>query len=543
MQVSNIIDKVKHDPPFSHHRPNPFNKSVLIGGQSEELKTIFEEIYNLSLVNPLMTAIVGSPGTGKTHFLWNLEHRTNQHERDGVVLIYELKDKTPSYSDIIKFIHSHDNFRNFVSDCGIRFDDTIKDDMNEITFEINEAIEKINRKYGNFGICIGVDGVDEYVRKLVHTKKWSNEQAIVDLLGTFRLILDGINKVCVIFALTKDVSVDMMPIISGDQTLRRRFLIANGINGGPVEFGQFKESEAYILVSTFMKHWAQRNDINFEHIADGNETWPFEKNAIKLAWRIGVTPGTISFTCTDALLEKINNNVSSIDDFRISELDIAKSLKKGKSYAYYLNDEKAWNDIEFLINEDTINEKISVLKVQAEEEIGGQFDVLLKNSFEKYLTDLGFSIKFGLSDLIIGTDFEHFSREVGITFINGLTIYKKDGQNLANDIFNSKVKAGLFICIVDQSISNKSIHSKVKYQDGFELLFKNLTDRVDYNSTILSKLMDKGDLFKIIGLQKLEETERKQLVEFLDKKLKFKQLIESLMFTEPSDIPERKNHV
>ena len=141
MQISNIIDKIRLDPPFSIHRPNPFNKSVLIGSQAGELINIFEEIYNLSLVNPLITSIVGHPGTGKTHFLWNLEHRTNQHERDGVVLIYELKDKIPSYSDLIKFVYSHENFRNSVTECGIKFDDTIIDDVNKMTFEINNIIE------------------------------------------------------------------------------------------------------------------------------------------------------------------------------------------------------------------------------------------------------------------------------------------------------------------------------------------------------------------------------------------------------------------
>lgn len=543
MQISNIIDKIRLDPPFSIHRPNPFNKSVLIGGQAGELINIFEEIYNLSLVNPLITSIVGHPGTGKTHFLWNLEHRTNQHERDGVVLIYELKDKIPSYSDLINFVYSHENFRNSVTECGIKFDDTIIDDVNKMTFEINNIIEQINQNHGNFGICIGVDGIDEYVRGLVYKKKWTNEKVIVDLLGTFRLILDGIDKICIIFALTVDVFTDMMPIISSDQTLRRRFLIANGVDGRPVEFGQFSENEAYILVSTFMKHWAQRNDIDIDHIANGNETWPFEKKSIKLAWRIGVTPGTISFTCMDALLEKINNKISSINDFTISELDIAKSLKKNKSYSHYTGDKKAWNDIDFLINESAIKEKIYALKVQAGKEMDDQFDILSKNAFEKYLSDLGFSIKFGLSDLLVGTDFEHFSKVVAVRFIDGLTIYKKDAQDSANDIFSLKANAVLFICILDQNISEKSIHNKVKYQKGFELMFKNLTSRVDYNSTLLSQPMNRDDLLQIIGLQKLEETERRQLVEFLDKRLKFKTLLDSLMFTEPSKIPERDNYV
>lgn len=538
MQVSKFKETIKNDPPFSYHRPNPFNKSVLIGGQAEELTTLFEEIYNLSLVNPLMTAIVGNPGTGKTQFLWNLEYRTNQHERDGVVLIYDLKDKPPSYSGIMKFIYSHENFIKSAAEHRIEINDT--NDIDEITFKINNVIEKINNDNNNenFGICIGVDGVDEFSRKMVHTKKWSNEEAIIDLLGTFRLVLDGCSKVCIIFALTKDVQVDLIPIISGDQTLRRRFLIANGVNGENVEFGQFKENEAYILVSTFMKNWALRNNFDYDDIAAGNETWPFDKNAIKLAWRMGSAPGTISFTCMDALFEKCNNEITSINDFKISELDVAKSLKKNKSsYSYYLDDEKTWNDINFLINKDAIIEKIFILEVQAKNEIDSQFETALKDAFEKYVSDLGFSVKFGQADLIVGTDFENFTRYISINFIDGITIYNKDAQNLANDISSLNSNAGLFICIIDQNINDNKTYNKVKYQDRFEFLFKNLESRIDYNSTLLTKIMNKKDLWKIIGLQKLEESERKQFVKFLDKKLKIKKILDSLMFSEPSKIP------
>ena len=168
--------------------------------------------------------------------------------------------------------------------------------------------------------------------------------------------------------------------------------------------------------------------------------------------------------------------------------------------------------------------------------MGGQFDILSRNSFEKYLTDLGFSVKFGHSALIVGTDFEHFSKAKGIEFVNGLTIYKRDGQNLSNDLFESKANAGLFICIVDQNIGEVNYKDK----DGFRYLFKDLTTHVDYNSKLLTIQIMKDDMLKIIGLQKLDDIKRKQYVEILDKKLKLKMCLESLMFTELSTIPDRR---
>lgn len=547
MNIDDFITNIRFDPPFSYHRPQPNNKSVLIGAQAEELKILFEEIYSLSLVNPLMTAIVGNPGTGKTHFLWNLEHRTNQHERSGIVLIYELKDKTPEIRDIIEFIHKNERFRQLAAINKIHVSDNQELSVDQRTTEINDVIEKIRQEIdNNFGICIGVDTVDEFVRQLVTTRKLSSRQAIVDILGSFRLILDSINKVCIIFALTKDVYNEMMPVIGGDQTLRRRFIIANGVDDAPVEFGQLKENEAYILVSTFMKHWAKRNDFDFEKIAGNNETWPFTETAIKLAWRMAVTPGGLSLICMDALLEKISKKISSVDALLISDLEIAISLKKNKSYPYLISDEKAWNEVEFLINHTKFHQRIIELKEKAEKEIKGKFDTkILKDSFEKYFEDCGFIIDFGMSDLIAGYVFESFKKAIGIIFIDeeshiestskgDIWITRAEIESLSNDFNNKKINAGLFLCIVDK----KSEEKLIKHHSSLEDKFRDLTSRVDKTTTLLIKKIRKEDALKVVGLRNLDEIERKLLVEYLDKELKYKLLLESLMFTEPSIIPE-----
>lgn len=548
MQISEVLNKIRLDPPFSIHRPHPYNKSVLIGAQAEELKILFEEIYSLSLVNPIMTAIVGKPGTGKTHFLWNLEYRTNQtHERSGIVLIYELKDKTPKISDIIEFIHKHEDFRKLAIDYKIHLSDLQENSIEQMTKEINCTVEKISSEIdNNFGICIGVDIVDEFVRQLENTGKWIKSEIIRDLLGSFRLILDSINKVCIVFALTNDVYNDMKLVISGDQTLRRRIIIANGVNDKPIEFGQLKENEAYLLVSTSMKQWAKRNDIDIKNIANNNETWPFEKNAVKLAWRMAAIPGVLSLICMDALFEKTNKNISSDYALSISELDIAKSLKKNKSYPYLLGDEKTWNEVEFSINKNKINKQIIELKENAEKDLKGNWDIrIVKDAFEKYLKDCDYNIEFGMSDIIAGNNFGNFKKMIGIIFIdesshiestsrNEIWITRKEIEALSNDFDNKKVNAGLYLCIFDKKLKEKS----VKYHSSLETKLKNLSSKIDHTTSLLFQKLDKEDVLKVIGLRKLDIKERKILVEYLDKELKFKPLLESLMFTEDSIIPE-----
>lgn len=477
-----------------------------------------------------MTAIVGNPGTGKTHFLWNLEDRTSKGERDGFALIYELKDKTPTTSDIIEFIHEHESFRELAEKNNILLTRTKEIEDFQRSKEINQVIEEINQKNGvNFGICLGVDIVDEYVRNQVQENNENVIKVLINLLGTFRLTLDYVNKICVIFALTIDVYEKLMPIIHSDQTLRRRFVIPNGLNGEPVEFGQLKEFEAYQLVSTFMKQWAKRNQINIEELFVGNETWPFDKSAIKLAWRIAPTPGGLSFVCMGAIIEKISEDLQLIEHLKISELDIAKYLQKNKTYSYFIRDHPIWNEIDFLVNKSTIEKEISKLKDEARDEIKGKFSKsILQESFKKYFKSLDYLSEFGNSDLIVGKHDEKLDKQIGIKFIHGTKVHKEDGDPIANDIMESKIDAGLFICLTE----NESIN--VKYDEYFEVVFNNINSK-NYVPTLDSKIMATDYILTIIGLRRLDEESRMRYVKYLDEKLKFRTILESLNFVIPAE--------
>jgi hypothetical protein len=241
----------------------------------------------------------------------------------------------------------------------------------------------------------------------------------------------------------------------------------------------------------------------------------------------------------DALFDKgkVGKEIPSTNELIISELDIALSLKRNKKYPYLINDERAWNEIEFLINQNKIKDKISELKNKAKTDTRGQLDDIriLKNALEDYLENCGFKIYSGYSDVIAGTEYAEFNKAVGINFVDGLVMFRKHVEALAEDFGNGKINAGLFIGIVDQKTKES-----IEIHRSLAELFKNFDTHIDYTTTLLCRTMAKEDWLKIIGLQNLEKTERKTLVQYLDEQLRFKQTLESLMFTEPSFIAKEK---
>ncbi|KKH48715.1 tetratricopeptide repeat protein [Methanosarcina sp. 1.H.A.2.2] len=87
-EIKDIVDRMKVDNPFPESPDD--NKDILVGNQARELKFLFESVCRLSLVNPLMTAIIGKAGSGKTHFLKNLEYNSSLENRARLVLTYNL---------------------------------------------------------------------------------------------------------------------------------------------------------------------------------------------------------------------------------------------------------------------------------------------------------------------------------------------------------------------------------------------------------------------------------------------------------------------
>ena len=132
-KIKDIVERMKLDSPFSEFPED--NKDILVGNQANELKLLFEDVCRLSLVNPLMTAIIGRAGSGKTHFLKNLEYDSVCNKSKRLVLVYELKDRIPnSTEELIAYIYSHENFRKLLSNYGMELNDstTRESKINEI---------------------------------------------------------------------------------------------------------------------------------------------------------------------------------------------------------------------------------------------------------------------------------------------------------------------------------------------------------------------------------------------------------------------------
>jgi len=531
LKTSSFVEALQQDPPFSFHNSNPYNKSLLVGTKATELKSLMDKVFETCLVDSLMTAIVGNPGTGKTHFLWNLEYRTNiEKSKNGIVVIFNLKDKIPTTEQILQSIYTNTHFVDLAEKYNVVLKGENYDDKKQ---EINYLLSRAKEDWKDFGLFIGVDTVDECIRKIVDLKNVESDKAVVDLLGTYRLILDTFDNTAVIFALTKDVYHIFRDVISGDQTLRRRILVPNGIDDKPIEFGSLKEKEAYELVTVSMKEWAKRN--NLEEIDFGN--YPFSKEAIYLAWRVASTPGSLTKICSQCLNKKVceyNDTTTKEKSLKISEYEMATILLKNKSDPTLDYREKLWNNIDYIIKKD---EYESLLK----DFIGNQNwqfkdKGILYESFKDYFLSLEFSINSGERGLFVGYTIDGNKKEVELKFVDGTKIPKIDFKSVANNLLKGISNACLFIYITDEEHDEKK--DFFIYENEFIEISRYFRNKdIDYTPTLGSKRLTSNDIEKIIGVKKMTNIkERKKLFNYIDNKLKMARYLKSLMVTKPSKI-------
>ena len=61
---------LRSDRPFKIHRTNSNTGKILIGKLAENYLSDFENrIYNMAMINSIMTCVIGHPGVGKTQML------------------------------------------------------------------------------------------------------------------------------------------------------------------------------------------------------------------------------------------------------------------------------------------------------------------------------------------------------------------------------------------------------------------------------------------------------------------------------------------
>lgn len=526
-EIKDIVERMKVDNPFPESPED--NKDILVGNQARELKFLFESVCRLSLVNPLMTAIIGRSGSGKTHFLKNLEYDSTCNKSKRLVLTYDIKEKIPNRpSDIVDYVYSNEIFRDLVLRHGLKFSDSHKNESK--IDEINDSIERISYKINEkFSLCIGVDGIDRYFQNILlenesDIKKIDKE--ISSFLGTFRMILDNINNVCIIFSLTQSTFTNIWDVVRADQTYRRRIIIPNGIDGKPVELDQLNEKEAYELVMEFMDKWLRENNVNKGVISDYTSTWPFEQEAIKIAWKAAPLVGGLLFVLRESLNEKIEKEIDSFEDIAISELDISKVVFRNRLNTYFSKNPKVWDEIEIITREKELKIRLQELKDDFYE---SSQKSNLPDAFERYFQQLGFVRDSGKKGLIIHST-KYGNKNISIKFIEETKISKKDSRELGDDLLESKAGAGLFIYIGNEK------EDKIELGIDNLAFFKDLKLNTNYVSTIGLRIITEDDVSNIMNLSKIDVSEQKIFVEYLERHLGFRQYLESLEFTEVSPI-------
>lgn len=529
-EIKDIVERMKLDSPFSEYPED--NKKNLIGSQAQELKLLFENVCRLSLVNPLMTAIIGGVGSGKTHFLENLEYGSTHSESKRLVLIYQLKIGVQNDTDeIISYIYENKNFRKLLSSNGIKLKDSLErsSKIHEINNSIDIITEVIKEK---FSLCIAVDDIDKYFQD-IYSKKESDTKKINEdirsLLGTFRLILDQINNVCIIFSLNPENYKKMAEVAGSDDTLRRRIIVPNGVDGRPVELEKLNEKEAHNLVNGFMKTWIERNRVDKKQINGYTTIWPFEQKTISIAWKIATSVGDFIFTLNETLKEKLNKTISSFEDLRINEVDISRVILSNRLNSNFVDEyrvkQDVWSEIEILAREDEIKANLQKSNENTLSALSNKVE--LANSFEIYFKELGFVRDHREKDMVIYSE-TFGSKKIYIKFIIGTKINLMDAKDLAKDLMNSKSGAGLFICIKKNDVG------KIKCDLKCEEYFKDSKTNINYVSTVGPKLIDVVDVLHIIKLKEIEEDERVIYAEYIDRKLGFKQYLRSLESIETS---------
>ncbi|KKH45440.1 hypothetical protein [Methanosarcina sp. 1.H.A.2.2] len=425
-------------------------------------------------------------------------------------------------------MYSNEIFRDLILRHGLKFSDSQKNESK--IDEINDSIERISYKINEkFSLCIGVDGIDRYFQNILLEKESDIkkiEKEISSFLGTFRMILDNINNVCILFSLTQSTFTNIWDVVRADQTYRRRIIIPNGIDGKPVELDQLNEKEAYELVMEFMDKWLRENNVNKGVISDYTSTWPFEQEAIKIAWKAAPLVGGLLFVLRESLNEKIETEIDSFEDIAISELDISKVVFRNRLNTYFSKNPKVWEEIEIITRENELKKRLQELKDDFYE---SSQKSNLPDAFDIYFQQLGFVRDSGKNGLIIHST-KYGNKKISIKFIDETKISKKDSRELGDDLLESRAGAGLFICI------GKDKEDKIELGIDNLTFFKDLKLNTNYVSTIGLRIITEDDVSNIMNLSKIDVSEQKIFVEYLERHLGFRQYLESLEFTKVSPI-------
>ncbi len=311
--VAELYDiALNRDPPFAYPEADERTKEILVGRSAEEFRRQFQAIFTAAMQQPIMTAIIGKPGSGKTQFIHHFEWKANEvGEYHGAVVIFKPAGQPFTVDQLLQFMAQDENFQRKATAAGVPFDWFQGGTKDRMASAINQAIVRMRQYYkdNHVGIVLAVDNVDEHLRLLTaNLDPGAAARTIQGFLGVLRLLLSELKGLCILLALTEDGYNGIAQVVAEDQTLNRRFLVAQGADGKPMTLGEFQEQEAYELVAAHLENWARRNNLTLPTAkgcqAGSRNLFPFTKEAVRLFWKAGGYPGYISQGCKMSLIHK-----------------------------------------------------------------------------------------------------------------------------------------------------------------------------------------------------------------------------------------------
>jgi len=217
---------------------------------------------------------------------------------------------------ILRSIHADDRLRNQCSREGIRFSDTASLNREKLVDEINRGLEILDQESTNtkgFGLIVGIDGLDEFVRdKTLDTSQ---------LLISIRLLLEDLHKACFVLSLTHSILDEAKGeggCLAEDRTFSRRFIRPQEYDGTQLNFVGFNLSETSEMFKYYRDKWLERRladgEIDQERYDEFKKSeWPISKDAISLAWKATAkTPSALQLLFQNAFndlkTEDFSNN-------------------------------------------------------------------------------------------------------------------------------------------------------------------------------------------------------------------------------------------
>lgn len=559
--MCDLCSYFKKDEPFNFHRPYSKTSEVLVGKTANKYIEEFEKkIYPHAMNNSLMTAIIGQPGAGKTQLIHYIEG-CSQKEKDRVSLILELKDVRVDHSYLINYICNNKYLNLYLHDYGY---DLPRDKISkELIPIVNKSIEKIRieTKNHNVGICLLVDAVDEYIRKVKSTTALERGAVISDLLGTFMFLLNDFSHLCVVFAITNDVYLEFKEVLK-EASPGRRFLFISDENGDPLTLERLDEEETQMMVSRFLNIWSKRNAplpiLPNTTTNKGLNIYPFTRDAINLFWRAGAIPGDTCMACIMALKNKIisPHNPEKLDHIIVTKSDAAWIIRKFSGYfVNYEKESSLKREIESLLEGDQINYELDKIAMKARQANSSYSDAIIE-AFESYTIALSDKFKMQLGNRrkffryrhLIGNEYEIIdlvinfqSENIGIQFIsNESGVLRTKIKALSDAMKNKQIKNGILVLLSEKEkkdLIEKAKNEIERQKSNFEYHdYFNKHRIIDYSPAISLTTLDGSDAWYILGLHDFIHGDKIKMEKYskhFDKKVQIYDLFDKLVKKEP----------